>query len=80
MITAQFFFTPTVRAYLSEALTTDQQMWLSDEVVRRPLSIAEFMLSKDGMSAVSGLMRDFEAYVKKSKAEQAPKSSPFRAS
>lgn len=72
MFTAQFLFTPTARAYLAEALTQDQQLWLSNEIMKRPLGIMEFMLSSSGMGAVSNLIADYEKFSTKPKALPAP--------
>jgi hypothetical protein len=52
MFSARILLSPPAMQYLAEVLNQDQQIWLSDQIMRRPMGFAEFLLSRDGYEAI----------------------------
>jgi hypothetical protein len=69
MFNLSMIMSPAFKAFLAHSLTEEQQVWLSEDLVKRPLGVPEFFLSQQGQIALQDLLA---AYMKHSNGGQMP--------
>lgn len=52
MFSGRLLLSPLVVEYLAEVLSEDQQVWLTDQIMRKPLGFAEFLMSAHGHQTI----------------------------